>query len=90
MNEWQITLTKSAQKELTKLSPNAQELILHYLYNDVLKLKHPKLLGKVLRHHLKGYWRYRVNKFRIVCELQEDKLIVLVIKIAKRDVVYED
>jgi len=90
MNKWHINLTKSAQKELTKLAPDAQELILDYLCNKILKLPHPKLLGKVLRHNLKGYWRYQVNKFRIICELHDDKLNILVIKIAKRDVVYDD
>ena len=38
----------------------------------------------------KGYWRYRVDKFRIICKIEEDKLIILIVKIAKRDVIYED
>ena len=90
MNKWQINLTKSAQKELTTLTPDAQEVILDYLYNKILKLSHPKLLGKILRHKLKGYWRYRVNKFRIICEFHDNQLNILVVKIAKHDVVYED
>jgi len=47
-------------------------------------------LGKALRGNKKGLWRYRVDKFRIICKLEEDKLVILVVKIAKRDVVYED
>lgn len=46
--------------------------------------------GKALRNNKKGLWRYRVDKFRIICKLEEEKLIILVIAIAKRDVVYED
>lgn len=90
MNNWRIIFTKTSQKELSKLSHDAQDCILEYLYNYVSKLSHPKHLGKALRYNHKGLWRYRVDKFRIICELQEDKLIVLVVKIGKRDVVYED
>ena len=60
------------------------------MYTRVLGLEHPKLFGKALRNNKKGLWRYRVDKFRIICKLEEDKLIILVVAIAKRDVVYED
>lgn len=88
MNKWQITLNKNSQKILTKLTKDYQEEILEYLYNRVLKLEHPKQVGKPLRKDLKGLWRYRVGKFRIICDIQEDKLVILVIKIGERDGVY--
>jgi mRNA interferase RelE/StbE len=55
-----------------------------------LKLNHPKESGKALSPNKKGLWRYRVDKFRILCKLEENNLVILVLKIAKRDVVYED
>lgn len=90
MNKWKIVLTKSAQKALTKLSQDKQEFILEYLYNHILILQHPKQLGKALRHDLKGLWRYRIEKYRIICKIEEDKLIILVLRIGKREVVYDD
>ncbi len=90
MAYWKIEFKPKANKQLNKLDKKSQQEIQNYLNEIVLNLQHPKQLGKVLRYNLKGYWRYRVNKFRIVCELHEDKLIVLVVKIAKRDVVYDD
>lgn len=86
---WKIEFGSEAAKEFSKLSKDSQRLIQTYL-NKVLKLKHPKDLGKVLRHNLKGCWRYRVDKFRVICEIQEDKLVILVIRIGKRDKIYED
>ena len=56
----------------------------------VLKQNHPKQLGKVLTGNKKGLWRYRVDKFRIICKIEENILTVLVLKIAIRDVVYQD
>jgi len=90
MNNWRIKFDTKAEKRFYKLPLNIQELILDYLYNRILILDHPKLSGKALRGKKKGLWRYRVEKFRIICKLEEDKLIILIVKIAKRDVVYED
>jgi mRNA interferase RelE/StbE len=87
---WKIEFKIKAKKELNKLDKQSQQEIQRYLNETILNLHYPKQLGKALRYDLKAYWRYRVNKFRIVCELYEDRLVILVIKIAKRDVVYED
>ena len=90
MVKWKVVFSQTGEKELSKLSHQQQSLIRSYLYTRVLGLEHPKLFGKALRNNKKGLWRYRVDKFRILCKLEEDKLIILVVKIAKRDVVYED
>ncbi len=87
---WKIEFIPEAEKELSKLNKDSQKLIQNYLNKIVLELNHPKDIGKILRHNLKGCWRYRVDKFRIICKIQEDKLIILVIKIGKRDEIYKD
>ena len=87
---WKIRYNPIADKDLGKLDPQSRKIIKAYLDDKVSKLSHPKQLGKPLRHGFRGLWRYRVDKFRILCKLEEDKLIILVVKIAKRDVVYED
>ena len=90
MVKWKVVFSQTGEKELSKLSHQQQSLIRSYLYTRVLGLEHPKLFGKALRNNKKGLWRYRVDKFRIICKIEEDKLIILIVKIAKRDVIYED
>jgi mRNA interferase RelE/StbE len=90
MSKWQIKFTPRAEKKFFKLSSDTQKSVLDYLYNRILKLDNPKLFGKSLSFSKKGLWRYRLDKFRIICKLEEDKLVVLVVAVAKRDVVYED
>jgi mRNA interferase RelE/StbE len=90
MTKWQIVFSRTGEKELEKLSRQSQSLIRNFLYTRILELNHPKQSGKSLSANKKGYWRYRVDKFRIICKLEEDKLVILIVKIAKRDVVYED
>ena len=87
---WKIEFDTKAQKQFDKLDKQSQKKVQSYLNKDILNLEHPKLFGKSLRNNKKGLWRYRVDKFRIICKLEEDKLIILVVAIAKRDVVYED
>lgn len=90
MVKWKVVFSQTGEKELSKLSHQQQSLIRSYLYTKVLGLEDPKLFGKALRKNKKGLWRYRVDKFRIICKLEENKLIILIVAIAKRDVVYED
>lgn len=90
MIKWKIIFSKTGEKELNKLSHQHQSLIRSYLYTRILTLAHPKQLGKTLSGNKKGFWRYRVDKFRIVCKIEKDQLVILVIKIAKRDIIYED
>ena len=73
---------------MSKLSPYSQKDILDYLYNHVQQLEHPRQLGKALVGDLKGLWRYRVDKFRVICEIQDDKLVVIVLRIGARDSIY--
>jgi mRNA interferase RelE/StbE len=85
---WTIKLDDSTRKTLSKLDRSSQKEILKYLHKTIATLEHPRQLGKALRDNLKGLWRYRVDKFRIICKIQDEQLIVLVIKIGKRDEIY--
>ena len=87
---WKIDFSLKAEKELDKLDHQTRKTIRNYLRYNVLKQNHPKQLGKVLTGNKKGLWRYRVDKFRIICKIEENILTVLVLKIAIRDVVYQD
>jgi mRNA interferase RelE/StbE len=49
----------------------------------------PRRFGKPLRHSKRGLWRYRVRDYRIVCQIQEAKLTVLVVGVGHRSKVYE-
>ena len=83
MVKWKVVFSQTGEKELSKLSHQQQSLIRKYLYIRIVSLEHPKLTGKALSANKKGYWRYRVDKFRIICKIEEDKLIILIVKIAK-------
>ncbi len=81
---WKIEFEPEARKELQKLDKYSQRLIQSYLNDRILKLEHPKQFGKPLLKNLKGLWRYRMDKFRIICNIEESKLIILTPTVFKK------
>lgn len=88
---WTIRVEEVAKKQLRKFDFDTRKLIQNYINNEILSSNNPRNKGKALTgNKKKGQWRYRVNKYRIVCRIQDEVLTILVLQIAKRDVVYED
>lgn len=87
--DWQIKFEPPAEKDLSKLDHQSRKKIRDYLRYKVLINNNPKERGKALTANKKGLWRYRVDKYRIVCKIKNNVLTVLVLNIAKRDKVYE-
>ena len=85
---WKVELDKKAAKEFKKLSKESQKLISAYFNNKVSKVTHPKDLGKPMQYGYAGLWRYRVEKYRVICSIEEKELIILILRIAIRDQVY--
>ncbi len=85
---YQLKFSHTAIKQLSKLGNTESKRLLDYLKNRVLIAEHPRVYGKVLVGNFSGLWRYRVGDYRIVCEIQDDQLIILVVKLATRGEVY--
>ncbi len=85
---WSISYSDVALKELKKLDRHEQELILSYMQERIEGCANPRAYGEALKHNLQGVWRYRVGKYRILCELADEVVMVYVVKIEHRRSVY--
>jgi mRNA interferase RelE/StbE len=85
---WKIEFERAAQKELEKLDKPVASRILKFLYQRVGKLDDPRKIGERLQGTLHQYWRYRVGDYRLICSLENDRLVVLVLRIGNRRDVY--
>ncbi|NBV06291.1 MAG: type II toxin-antitoxin system RelE/ParE family toxin [Proteobacteria bacterium] len=85
---WTILLSDKVKKQLSKLDQQSKSDILNFLYQDKLH-QSPKSSGKNLRGNLKKFWRYRVGDYRIICEMKNSELVVLVIDVGHRNKVYK-
>ena len=87
---WTIEYDPRALQDLKKLDRTIQRQILDYMDERIAPAKDPRSFGKPLRASKFGLWRYRVRDYRIICELQEKRLVVLVVAVGHRSTVYED
>ncbi len=87
---WTIEFDDRARRELRKLDAATQQSILRYLRERIAGAENPRQFGKPLRMNLAGLWRYRVGDYRLICRIEENRLVVLVLKIGHRREVYGD
>lgn len=86
---WKIELTKAAEKELDKLDQQIAKRILMFLYERVAPLDDPRSIGDSLTGSKLGdFWKYRVGSYRIVADIQDAKLQILIVRIGNRGKVY--
>ncbi len=86
---WVYKFDERALKELKKLGRQAQRDIIAYLDERVAGDADPRRFGKGLKADLAGLWRYRVGDYRILCQIKDGDLIVLVVAVGHRRDVYE-
>ena len=86
---WQIEFDESAKKELAKLDRQVARRLIDFLKNRVLNLRDPRSVGLALRGSTLGeFWKYRVGDFRIIASIQDDRMIVLVLRVGNRSDIY--
>jgi mRNA interferase RelE/StbE len=77
------------EKDLRGLDKRIQREILGYMETRIAPSADPKSFGKALRHSQKVLWRYRVRDYRIICEIQQDRVVVLVVAVGHRSKIYD-
>jgi mRNA interferase RelE/StbE len=86
---WIIKYTESSSKQLKKLDKQTALRVLDYMDERVAVLDDPRSLGKNLKGPKIGeYWRYRVGDIRVICNIVDGQMMVLVIEIGNRREVY--
>jgi len=86
---WAVELSEEADRELGKLDPQHRKRILKFLYQRAAKLDDPRSIGEALHGSRFGeFWRYRVGDHRLICKIEDDRLIVLVLRVGHRREIY--
>lgn len=86
---WTIEYDLAARKNIEKLDPQTRKRLRNFLEVRIAGLDDPRQSGQALQgSHLGQFWRYRVGDYRIICDLQDKRLVVLVIDVGHRREVY--
>ena len=86
---WKIEFSAVARKQLHALDRPVQKKIADYLKDRIEGCKSPRHFGEALSANRAGLWRYRVGDYRIICEIQEEEVVVLVLVIGHRREIYK-
>ena len=86
--KWNIDFDIHALKDFNRLDNVIKRRIMRFL-DDLELSDNPRQQGKALTGKYKRLWRYRVGDYRIICNIQNDKLIILVLEIGHRREVYK-
>jgi mRNA interferase RelE/StbE len=81
---WRIEITRTASKQITKLDRRAQEAILSFLRERLSPADNPRRWGRALQGEKRGLWRYRVGDHRLICDIQDERITILVLELGHR------
>lgn len=85
---FKVELSKAAKKDLKKLDIRTSTLIINWLRKNLEGCSNPRLHGKALVGNHASKWRYRVGDYRIISDILDDKIIILVLSVGHRREVY--
>ena len=86
--KYKVVLTDRALKQLKKLDKHTSALIIGWIEKNLEGCSNPRIYGKGLVSNKSGQWRYRIGDYRIICEIIERKITILVLEVGHRKNIY--
>lgn len=87
---YHVEFTDRARKQLKKLDKGTAALIVGWLRKNIEGCADPRAHGKPLTANRSGQWRYRVGDYRILADIQDGKVLVLVLNVGHRSDIYKN
>jgi mRNA interferase RelE/StbE len=86
---WKVELDPAAARELNKLDPQIARRLLSFLHGRLAQLEDPRSIGEALKGSKLGdLWKYRVGDYRLIADIQDSRLRILIIRIGNRREAY--
>ena len=85
---YSVVYTKQAEKALRKLDKQTQAIIYGWIGKNLVGCENPRQHGKGLTANRSGQWRYRVGDYRILAEIRDNEILILVLNIGHRSDIY--
>ena len=86
--KYRVIYEKKAIKSLSKIDKGQQKIILAWVEKNLVDTYDPKKHGKALKGNLKEYWRYRVGNYRILADINNDQITIIILNISHRKDIY--
>lgn len=88
MNVYCVKYSKVAVKSLTKMDPAMARMIVAWVRKNLENCVNPRVHGKALTANHRGQWRYRVGDFRLIAEIDDGAVTIIMLDIGHRKEIY--
>lgn len=86
---YHVQLTDTAKKQLKKMDRQTASMLLGWMRKNLEGCENPRQHGKGLSANRSGQWRYRVGNYRLIAEIEDDQIVILILSIGHRSDVYK-
>ncbi len=86
---WQLLFETDVKKQFSKLPKDTQSRILDYFEDRILTAPNPLIFASSLSGEMEGLWRFRVGNYRVICNVDKGKLIIVAVAIGHRKEIYK-
>ena len=86
---YEVRYDELALKQLKKMDRATKELIISYIEKNLVVTKNPRLKGKPLVRNLADLWRYRVENYRIIAEINGNEITIFILEVEHRSKIYK-
>lgn len=85
---YHVELTDTAKKQLKKMDKHTAALITGWMRKNLEGCENPRVFGKGLTANRSGQWRYRIGDYRLIAEIEDDRIVILILSISHRRDIY--
>lgn len=88
MREYNVELSDRFKREYRKLDKYTQKIIRAWIDKNLVACENPRAHGKGLTANRSGQWRYRIGDYRIICLIEDERLVILALSVGHRSEIY--
>ena len=88
MKRYKVEVSERFKREFRKLDRCTQKILRAWIDKNLVDCENPGAFGKGLTANRSGQWRYRIGDYRLICSLEDDKLVILALSVGHRSEIY--
>lgn len=89
MKSFRVEYTERALRELKKMDAYTRRMLVSWIGKNLDGCEDPRAHGKALSSNRKGQWRYRIGDYRLICLIEDERLVILALPVGHRREVYD-
>ena len=88
VKKYSVVISPGAEKKMDKLDADVRRKIAQWRKDNLVDCENPRAHGHALHYNLREYWRYRVGGYRLIAKIDDDKIVIVIATIDKREDAY--